>query len=57
MSFYVMQKNDINTPPLELIRTQVENSLMEEKREQILNEHFQRMRVKADIKVLRLPEE
>jgi hypothetical protein len=57
MSFYVMQKNDINTPPLELIRAQVENKLMEEKREQILNEHFQRMRVKADIKVLRLPKE
>lgn len=57
MSFYVMQKNDINTPPLELIRPQVENKLMEDKREQILNEHFQRMRVKADIKVLRLPKE
>ncbi len=57
MSFYVMQKNEINTPPLELIRTQVENKLMEDKREQILNEHFQRMRVKADIKVLRLPKE
>ncbi len=57
MSFYVMQKNEINTPPLELIRAQVENKLMEDKREQILNEHFQRMRVKADIKVLRLPEE
>jgi hypothetical protein len=57
MSFYVMQKNDINTPPLELIRAQVENRLMEDKREQILNEHFQRMRVKADIKVLRLPQE
>lgn len=57
MSFYVIQKNEINTPPLELIRAQVENKIMEDKREQILNEHFQRMRVKADIKVLRLPEE
>lgn len=57
MSFYVMQKNDISTPSLEHIRRQVENSLMEEKREQILNEHFQRMREKADVKVLRLPEE
>ena len=34
-----------------------ENKIMEDKREHILNEHFQRMRVNADIKVLRLPKE
>ncbi|PHR58433.1 MAG: peptidylprolyl isomerase [Arcobacter sp.] len=55
MAFYVLQKNDINTPPLELIRTQVENKIMDDYREHILNEHFQRMRVNADIKILRLP--
>jgi len=57
MSFYIVAKNEVNTPPLELIRVQVENSIMEAKRESILNEHFQRMRVNADIKVLRLPQE
>lgn len=57
MAFYVLKKNEINTPPLELIRTQVEDKIMEEKRDHILNEHFQRMRINADIKVLRLPEE
>jgi len=57
MVFYVTKKNDINTPPLSLIRAQVENKIMENKREQILGEHFQRMRVNARIKVLRLPKE
>lgn len=56
MSFYVVQKNEINTPSLELIRPQVENKIMQDKREHILNDHFQRMRLNADIKVLRLPE-
>ena len=55
MSFYVLKKNNVNTPPLELIRPQVENKIMEDNREHILNEHFQRMRVNANIKILRLP--
>jgi len=57
MSFYILKKNDINTPPLELIRVGVENKIMEENREQILNDHFQRMRVNATIKILRLPKQ
>ena len=57
MAFYILSKNDINTPPLELIRPQVENKIMEDNREHILNDHFQRMRVNADIKILRLPQE
>lgn len=57
MSFYIVRKNDMNTPPLALIRMQVENKIMENKREQILGEHFQRMRVNANIRVLRLPKE
>jgi len=56
MAFYILSKNEINTPPLELIRDQVENKIMEANREHILNDHFQRMRVNADIKILRLPE-
>lgn len=55
MAFYVLQKNDINTPPLELIRPQVEAKIMDDYREHILNDHFQRMRINADIKILRLP--
>ena len=57
MAFYVMKKNELNTPPLELVQDQLQAKIMDEKREQVLSEHFQRMRVNADIKVLRLPEE
>ncbi len=57
MAFYLMKKNELNTPALELIRDQLQAKIMDEKREQILSEHFQRMRVNADIKILRLPEE
>lgn len=56
MSFYLLRKNETVTPELEQVREQVENKIMQDKREQILNEHFQRMRVNADIKILRLPE-
>lgn len=55
MSFYLLRKNETITPELERIKEQVVNKIMQDKREQILNEHFQRMRVNADIKVLRLP--
>ncbi len=57
MAFYIIKKNELNTPALELIRDQMQASIMDKKREQVLSEHFQRMRVNADIKVLRLPEE
>ncbi|MDF1881199.1 peptidyl-prolyl cis-trans isomerase [Sulfurimonas sp. MAG313] len=57
MAFYILQKNDINTPPLALIKDKVKNKVMQNTREHILNEHFQRMRINASIKVLRLPKE
>lgn len=57
VSFYVLKKNEINTPSLEQIHDQIQNKIMDEKREQVLSEHFQRMRVNADIKILRLPQE
>lgn len=57
ITFYVLKKKDITTQPLESVRPQVENKIIEEKREQVLSEHFQRMRTNADIKILRLPKE
>lgn len=57
MAFYIMSKNEINTPALSLIQDQIQASIMNKKRDQVLSEHFQRMRINADIKVLRLPEE
>ena len=56
MAFYVLRKNELNSPSLEVIRPQVTNQIVQANREQILNDHFQRMRLNADIKVLRLPE-
>ena len=56
MAFYLLSKNEPVTPELEQVRAQVENKIMQEKRDHILNEHFQRLRINADIKVLRLPE-
>jgi len=57
MAFYIIKKHELNTPPLELVRDQIQAKIMDEKREQVLSEHFQRMRVNADIRVLRLPKE
>ncbi len=57
MAFYIMNKNDVNTPALALVQNQIQASIMNKKRDQVLSEHFQRMRMNADIKVLRLPEE
>jgi len=56
MAFYVLRKNELNSPSLEVIRPQVQNQMVQANREQILNDHFQRMRLNADVKVLRLPE-
>ena len=55
MVFYVLNKNDIKTPSLEEIRSQVEGQLIQDQREHIVNEHFQRMRINANIKIIRLP--
>ncbi len=57
MAFYIIEKKELNTPPLDLVRNQLQANIMDKKREQVLSDHFQRMRVNADIKVLRLPEE
>ena len=57
MTFYVVKKGEINTPHLDVMRNQIENEIIEKRREQILSEHFQRIRVNANIKVLRLPKE
>ncbi len=57
MVFYVIEKKELNTPPLELVKNQLQANIMDKKREQVLSEHFQRMRINADIKVLRLPAE
>ncbi len=55
MSFYLKGKGASNTPDLETIRPQISNALMAQKRETILKDYFDRQRLNAEIKVIRLP--
>ena len=56
VSFFVQKKNNIVTRPLESVRTQIANAIVGEKRTQVLNDYFARLRLNAEIKTLRLPE-
>ncbi len=55
MSFYLKEKGASSTPDLEAIRPQISNAIMAQKRETILKDYFDRQRLNADIKVIRLP--
>jgi hypothetical protein len=56
MSFYMRDKQNVITENLDSVRPQIANAIMGEKRNQVLNDYFTRLRLSADIKVLRLPE-
>jgi hypothetical protein len=56
MSFYMKDKPNLVTENLDSVRPQITNAIMGEKRNQVLNDYFTRLRLSADIKVLRLPE-
>ena len=56
MSFYMRDKVNIVTDNLDSIRPEISNAIIAEKRNQVLNDYFTRLRLNADIKVLRLPE-
>lgn len=55
MSFYMKDKTNLITENLDSVRGQVDNMIMGEKRNQVLNDYFTRLRLSADIKVIRLP--
>ena len=55
MSFYLKEKGASGTLDLEAIRPQISSALMAQKRETILKDYFDRQRLNADIKVIRLP--
>ena len=55
MSFYMKDKQNLVTEPLDTVRPQIANMIMGEKRNQVLNDYFTRLRLGADIKVIRLP--
>ena len=56
MSFYMKDKPNIITENLDTVRPQISNAIMGEKRNQVLNDYFTRLRLSADIKTVRLPE-
>ena len=53
MSFYIKEVKSAKEGGLESVRTQVMNSIMAEKREQILSDYFARLRHNADINMIR----
>ncbi|MGB5966013.1 MAG: peptidylprolyl isomerase [Sulfurimonadaceae bacterium] len=55
MSFYLKEKGASAALDFEAIRPQISNALMGQKRETILKDYFDRQRLNADIKVIRLP--
>lgn len=55
MSFYMKDKPNLVTENLDSVRPQISNAIMGEKRNQVLNDYFTRLRLSADIKVVRLP--
>lgn len=55
MSFYMRDKLNVVTENIDTVRPQIANAILGEKRSQVLNDYFTRLRLSADIKVLRLP--
>ncbi|MFY9143228.1 peptidylprolyl isomerase [Sulfuricurvum sp.] len=55
MSFYMRNKQNVVTESLESVRPQISNAILGEKRNQVLNDYFTRLRLSAEIKVIRLP--
>ena len=56
IGFFVREKKNIITQPLDSVRVIVANAIMGEKRKQVLNDYFARLMLNADIKTIRLPE-
>lgn len=55
MSFYLKEKGAVNTQDMASLKPQISNAIMGQKRETILKDYFDRQRLNADIKVIRLP--
>jgi hypothetical protein len=56
MSFFIQEKSQQETLPFEQVRSQVNSALMQERRQQVLNDYFMRLRMNADIEIIRLSE-
>ena len=56
LSFYIKEISKPKQKPLQKVKNQVINMMLEDKREQVLSDYFARLRHNADIKIIRLPE-
>jgi parvulin-like peptidyl-prolyl isomerase len=56
MSFFIQKKSQQTETPFEQVRADVNGAIMQERRQSVLNEYFMRLRMNADIEIIRLPE-
>ncbi len=56
MSFFIQKKSQQTETPFEQVRGDVNGAIMQERRQSVLNEYFMRLRMNADIEIIRLPE-
>jgi hypothetical protein len=54
MSFFIKNRSEETTMPFEQIRSQIKSSIMQERRQKVLNDYFMRLRMNADIEIIRL---
>lgn len=56
VSFYVQEKLRPQAPDFETIRPQIAQQIISQKRQQVLNDYFNRLQLTADIRIIRLPQ-
>ena len=56
MSFFIQEKSQQSIPPFEQVKADVNSAIMQERRQSVLNEYFMRLRMNADIEIIRLSE-
>ena len=55
MSFYIKEIESASEGGVESVKNQIVNSIMAEQREQVLGDYFARLRLNADINIIRMP--
>lgn len=56
MSFYIKEIESASEGGVESVKNQIVNSIMAEQREQVLGDYFARLRLNADINIIRMPQ-
>ncbi len=56
MAFFVKEKSQVQLHDVDAYANEVSAAILEDKRKQVLNDYFARLRLNADIQTLRLPE-